>query len=130
LFFGKDKTYFFDSDFKLIKIDSYSSGFYDVEKKVLEDYTILEDVPKVKDEVLVIEGLFEKNSKSMSITKEVSYVIETNDIFDWSYYDFDDTVSLYNYDRSEYYIFKVDFENKRFLIPTDLREKIGLKFTE
>jgi len=64
----------------------------------------------------------------MKINKQVSFMIGSNDIFDWTFYDSDNTLLLYNYDRSEYYIFKVDFENKRFLIPTELREKIGLRF--
>lgn len=128
LFYGKDKTYLYDSDFKLVRTETSASDFFEVEKIVLENYTIIEDVPKVRDEVFVKEVLFEKKSKSMKINKQVSFMIGSNDIFDWTFYDSDNTLFLYNYDRSEYYIFKVDFENKRFLIPTELREKIGLRF--
>jgi len=44
-----------------LETETAASDFFEVEKIVLENYTIIEDVPKVRDEVFVKEVLFKKN---------------------------------------------------------------------
>lgn len=128
LFFGKDHTLIYDSQFLLLQTLNSASDFFQVEQYILQDYIIMEDVPKEKDEVFITEGLFENDSKSMKIIKDATYTLKTNNIFDWSFYDDNNFLLLYNYDRNEYYRFQIDFENKIFLIPLDLQKEIGIQF--
>lgn len=130
LFYGKDKTFFYDSNFELIRTEISTSDFYKVEQLVLNNYMILEDVPKGRDDFFINEGLFEKNANSLKVTKGITYEISTYRFFDWTFYDSDDTLILHNYKRKEYYVFKVDFKNRRFLIPSELQNQIGLEFVK
>src|SRR5690606_18761080 len=128
LFFGKEHTFIYDSQFALLQTLNSASSFSQVEQYILKDYIILEDVPKGKDEVFIQETIYNKYSQSFILEKDKIYKISTNRVFDWSYYHYDEKILLYNYERKEYYLFKVDFENMKFLIPLDLQKDLGIQF--
>jgi|SRR5690606_10663630 len=128
IFFGKEHTFVYDSQFRLLQTLNSASNSSQVEQYILKDYIILEDVPKVKDEVFYYEAYSNNNTHTISITKDKMYNISTKRNYNWMYYDNDDKLLLYNLDRNEYYRFKVDFENKRFLIPLNLQNEIGIQF--
>lgn len=128
LFFGKEHTFIYDSQFTLLQTLNSGSSFSQVEQYILNDYIILEDVPKGKDEVFTQELIYNKYSQSFILEKDKIYKISANRVFDWSYYQYDEKILLFNYERKEYYLFKVDFENMKFLIPLDLQKDLGIQF--
>ena len=132
LFFGRDETFHFNDDFELVKTYEKVSEVYQLEKLLIKNYGIVEDVPKVSDyEPFIKTSFFVTDSNFMDISNEEGeeYKIKTNKKYDWSLYD-EEYLVLHNTKRNEHYSFLIDFKNKKFLIPKEYQKTIGIKFIE